>query len=215
MADLGSAAVGTANALGSVGGHSIHKKKEERRRAASARPARKGRSRSPGDEPPKGRATVVDRVVRAPIYIEPGKEPEGVKSNAERVFDYLAHIERVINDHADIIEAADAEEDVVRDRMDLQALDMANMKSVIAKADADSKAILEYNDGKLKEDMAASFQKVWDFLSQNNTGIAQMFSEADAAVAKLGAALEEELAAGPRTPDLVIAELLEPAQQQS
>ena len=96
MADLGSAAVGTAGALSSVVGHSFHK--DKKRRAASARPARKGRSRSPGDEPEKGHAVTVERASKAPIFIDPGHTPDGVKSNAERVFDYLAHIEKVIND---------------------------------------------------------------------------------------------------------------------
>ena len=89
MADLGSAAVGTAGALSSVVGHSFHK--DKKRRAASARPARKGRSRSPGDEPEKGHAVTVERGAKAPIFIDPGHTPDGVKSNAERVFAYLAN----------------------------------------------------------------------------------------------------------------------------
>ena len=189
MADLGSAAVGTAGALSSVVGHSFHK--DKRRRAASARPARKGRSRSPGDEPQTSHAVTAERAAKAPIFVDPSNTPDGVQSNAERVFNYLAHIEKVINDHADVIEAADAEEEFLRNRLDAQALEMANMRSVIAKADADSKAVLESNDAKLKGDMEVAFQKVWDFLAQNNAGIAQMFGEADAAVAKLARGLEE------------------------
>ena len=118
MSDLGSAAVGAAGALGAAGvGHnpSMDKKK----RAASARPSRPGRSRSPDGAPRKHRTTTVDRVAKAPVYIRRGDEPIGVKSNTERIFDYLAQMERVVNDHADIIEAADAEEDFLRDRLDV------------------------------------------------------------------------------------------------
>ena len=96
MADLGSAAVGTAGALSSVVGHSFHK--DEKRRAASARPARKGRSRSPGDGPQKSHAVTAERAARAPIFIDPSNTPDGVPPNAERIFNYLAHLEKVIND---------------------------------------------------------------------------------------------------------------------
>ena len=184
MADLGSAAVGTAGALDGGGGHSTTK--ERRSRAASSRPSRKpGRSRSLEGEPRKPRSVDVERVVKAPIYIEPGKEPDGVKSNAERVFDYLAHVAAVVNGHADAMEAADTEGEILRSRIDVQAMDIANMKSIVAQSDAEAKRILEFNDGKLKKDMAFSLQKVWDFLAMNNGGIMQLFGEADAAVTKL------------------------------
>ena len=102
MADLGSAAVGTAGALGAAGvGHTTSM--DKKRRAASARPSRAGRSRSPEGAPRKHRTTNVDRVSKAPVFIEPGQEPAGVKSNAERVFDYLAQVGKVVNDHADVI----------------------------------------------------------------------------------------------------------------
>ena len=75
MAFLGSAAVGTAGALGKPVGHVPGK---DKRRASSARRAQSTpldaseRSRSPTDEQPDIQYDVAARAILAPLYVEPG-----------------------------------------------------------------------------------------------------------------------------------------------
>jgi outer membrane murein-binding lipoprotein Lpp len=78
--------------------------------------------------------------------------------------------------------------------MENQAVDIANVKAIISENDVVTKHAVEVNDAKLKESMATSVQALWDFLAQNNAGISQMFHEADAAMTKLAAAIEESKA---------------------
>jgi hypothetical protein len=162
---------------------------------------RSGRSRSPeGDRKARApaadraRAPAADRASQAPVFIEPGTEGTGVKPNAQRVFDYLAHIHGVINDHADVLDSRDVTEEILRGRLDSQATDLANLKAIIAQADEDLKrvvGIMEANDEKLKASFAQSTQDIWEFLYRNNTGIRELFAEADASVKHLKGFMEE------------------------
>ena len=198
MSVLGSAAAGAAQALGETGvGHPPGI--EMKRRSASEGGRRTtGRSRSPGGRPLRGgegtRAPTAECASAAPVFIEPGTEGHGIKSNAHRVFDYLAHLEKILNDHASALDTLDVGEELLRGRMEVQATDVANVKAIISTNDAEFKRSLERNDTKLKESVAMSVQALWDFLTQNNAGISQLFCEADAAMAKLVATVEESKA---------------------
>ena len=92
------------------------------------------RSRSPGHAA-RARAPAADRASIAPVFIEPGTEASGVRPNTQRVFDYLAHLEKIINDHADAIDSRDVTEEILRGRIDNQLIDIANMKAIIAQND--------------------------------------------------------------------------------
>ena len=115
MLDLGSAAVMTAGAQQDAGvGHPPGKQK---RRASSEKP-RKTTSRS---RPPEGgsrgvRAAAAERVSAAPVYVEPGTEGGSMgldgrhRVNSKQVSQYLSQLERVMNDHADVLDNRDITE---------------------------------------------------------------------------------------------------------
>ena len=107
------------------------------------------------------------------------------------MFDYLAHLGKVVNDHADQLDNWDVSEELLRRRVDTQAMEIANVKAIFSKANEDMKHDLERNDAKLKEVMESSLKGVWDFLAQNNSGIQHLFSEADASFARLKKNVEE------------------------
>ena len=107
----------------------------------------------------------------------------------------MAHLEKVINDHADMLENHDVSEEIIRGRVDNMAVDVANSKAIIAQAGENNKKPLEENDAMLKESMATSIQALWDFFAQNNAGIAKMFQNADAALVKLAVSVEASKAA--------------------
>ena len=96
-----------------------------------------------------------------------------------------------MNDHADVLDNRDVTEELLRRRIEAQALKIANVKAIISKSDADSNHVIEMNDANVKEVMETSFKAVLDFLAQNNGGIKQFFLEADASFAKLKKSIED------------------------
>ena len=68
------------------------------------------RSRSPTVEPPDIQIDVAARAILAPLYVEPGAAGDELgiegrhRSNMGKLFDYLAHVERVTNENADLID---------------------------------------------------------------------------------------------------------------
>ena len=177
MSNVGSAAVGTADApVKGMKGH---------RQSASVGPRRR-RSRSPPTTDTEHRVPAAEKMARAPVFVTPGsaQDVEGMRSNTERVFEYLPHIEQVVNDHADALDAAEIAGDSLRARVEQQALEIAHVKAVLAK-----------NDEAIKTDMVSAIKGVWDFLEKNNTGIRHMFQEAEDAVVRLGVQAEEAKAA--------------------
>ena len=194
MAFLGSAAVGTAGALGRPGGHVPGK---EKRRASSARRARSKpkeaseRSRSPTDEQPDIQIDVAARAILAPLYVEPGSAGDELgiegrhRSNMGKLFDYLAHVERVTNENADLLDGLSYESRVLKRADRNHALETQSIKIAMVDAGEELKqvaGIVEANDAKLKEDMASSVRGLWEFLEANNGGIMNMFQVADASV---------------------------------
>ena len=160
MADLGSAAVGPAGAPTRL-----------RRKTASLGPRR--RSRSPLGDGDEQRVPTAEKAAKAPVYVEPGSSDDtaGIRSNAQRVFEYLSHIEHVLNDHAEALDAADAVGDDTRRRAKKSDLEMAHMKEVVMRTDIATKQSIEENDVRLKHDTATAIQGVWEFLEKNNAGI--------------------------------------------
>ena len=162
------------------------------RRASSEKTRKtKSRSRSPGDGSRGVRAAAAEKVAAAPVYVDPGAEGDSMgvegrhRHNAKQIFQYLSQLERVMNDHADVLNDRDVTEELLRRRLDSQAMEIAHVKAIISKADAETKQAIEMNDAKLKEAMETSLKAVWDFLAQNNAGIQQLFTEADASFSRL------------------------------
>ena len=180
---------------------------------------RSGRSRSPEGDPrarapaaDRARAPAADRASQSPVFIEPGTEGAGVKPNAQRVFDYLAHLHEVINDHADVLDSRDVTEEILRGRLDGQAQDLANLKAILVQADEDHKRIvvaMEANDEKLKASFAQATQDLSQFLERNNVGIMKLFAEADASVKHLKGFMEEAVK------DMAAARSLQPSSVAS
>ena len=180
MVVLGSAAAGSAQALDAAGvapevdsttgagmGHPPGIDKTRRSQSEGGR----YRSRSPGGRPYRRgegtRTPSAECAATAPVFIEPGTEEAGVKSNAHRVFDYLAHLEKVVNEHAGLLDNLDVGEELLRGHLDNQPIDVANAKAIIEGNDAEFKRALEFNGAKLKENMATSVQALWDFLAHD------------------------------------------------
>ena len=114
---LGSAAAGAAGALDGVSDHNTGKVK---RRASSARRAATksaqalDRSRPPDkDDPPDVQKEVAERVMVAPLCVEPGAEVDtmGVEGrhrhNMQKLSGYMAQVEKVLNEHGGSSDAAD------------------------------------------------------------------------------------------------------------
>ena len=74
---------------------------------------RRRRSRSPLDGADR-QVPNAEKAVKAPVYVEPGSEndTEGMRSNARRVFEYLPHVEQVLNDHADVLNSSEDAQDI-------------------------------------------------------------------------------------------------------
>jgi hypothetical protein len=105
----------------------------------------------------------------APAYVEPGTEGDtlGVegrhRANMQRIFAYMAHLEKVVNNHADIADDTSHENGVMEKASREQMLEIKTMKNEIIKADAEMKGVIEANDAVVKANAAASFQRVWTF----------------------------------------------------
>ena len=74
------------------------------------------RSRSPErDNPQTAPVEVTERVIPAPIYVEPGADGDklGVaerdRKNVQKLFTYLNHVAKVVNVHADTLDYDDQE----------------------------------------------------------------------------------------------------------
>ena len=218
---LGSAASVDAGALGGADDHHIGKVK---RRASSARRAAakplkdEDRSRSPERGQPDRRAEVAERAILAPLYVEPGSDGDAMgvegrhRHNMQKMFGFMAHVEKVLNNHADYIDGVEFEQRAFKRASREQALETKSLESRVVKADREFQrvyGIAEVDHLKLKEDVVTSVAAVWEFLSQNNCGIMQLFQEADAAVKKVKLQTEETLK------DMVAAQLLQPSSVAS
>jgi hypothetical protein len=194
---LGSAAVGAAAALVGAGGHSPAK---EKRRASSARRAAskpgnpEDRSRSPGDSEPDKKSEVVERAILAPQYIEPGTEGDALgvegrhRHNMQKLFGYLAHMEKVVNDHAAQLDGVIFEQRSSKRSTRKTALEFKAFKAGLVQTNEECQIlanVVEANDCKLKMDFAESMKGIWGFLETNNVGIMGLFQEADAALNKV------------------------------
>ena len=175
-----------------------HPPGKQKRRASSARPRQTtSRSRSPEGASRGVRAAAAERVSAAPVYVEPGTDGDSMglegrhRVNSKTVFQYMSQLAQVMNDHADVLNDRDVTEELLRRRLEEQALEIANVKSIISKSDAESKHAIEMNDANVKEVMETSFKAVWDFLAQNNGGIKQLFLEADESFGKLKKSFED------------------------
>ena len=162
----------------------------------------KTRSRSPDKaEAAEVRAEKAERSMLAPVYVEPGQDGDSLgiegrhRHNMEKIFGYLEHIAKVVNDHAEDLDEVDFERRLARRTSQAQAEELTALKDTIAKTDTENKAILEKNDANLKGVVENALKGVWDFLSQNNQGIQQLFSEADASFTKLVKNIAEAKAA--------------------
>jgi hypothetical protein len=145
------------------------------------------RSRSPQEDNAGKPVPSAEKATEAPVFVEPGSEGDvaGVLPNSQRVFEYLAHLEQVVNDHAELLNASDAAGDSLRRRVEQQSLETAHVKEVVTRADGVTKQAIEEQDHRLRQDTAKEIHGVWEFLTNNNAGIRQLFNEADNAVAKL------------------------------
>ena len=194
---LGSAASVDAVAPGGASAHDTGKAKKHfvgklRRRASSARRAGQkpdpgDRSRSPGRDTPDAQVEVAARSIVAPYYVEPGTDGDllGVegrhRNNMQKLFGYLAHLETVVNDHADIVDGLVAEQEGLVSSVRNLAADMKFTKNQLARTEGECKLltdIVEANDLKLKMDFEKAIQGVWGFLEANNGGIMKLFEEA-------------------------------------
>ena len=68
----------------------------------------------------------------------------------KQVFQYLSQLERVMNDHADVLNDRDITEELLRRRLDGQELEIAKMKAIVSRADAETKQSIEKNDALLQ-----------------------------------------------------------------
>ena len=103
------------------------------------------------------------------------------RHNMVAMFQYMASLERVVNDHADAIDGGGSSALGLRRRVEGKVLEMESvkfdiesMKVAISKTDDDAKlmaGIIDSNDGELKEDVAQSVQRLWGFLEANHLGI--------------------------------------------
>ena len=145
------------------------------------------RSRSPQEDNAGKPVPSAEKATKAPVFVEPGSEGDvaGVLPNSQRVFEYLAHLEQVVNDHAELLNASDAAGDSLRRKVEQQSLETAHVKEVVTRADGVTKQAIEEHDHRLRQDTAKEIHGVWEFLTNNNAGIRQLFNEADNAVAKL------------------------------
>ena len=137
-----------------------HTPGKQKRRASSARPRQTtSRSRSPEGVSRGVRAAAAERVSAAPVYVEPGTDGDSMglegrhRVNSKTVFQNLAQLASVVNDHADVLDNRDVTEELLRRRIEAQALEIASVKAIVSKADAEAKLAIEQNDAKLKETM--------------------------------------------------------------
>ena len=137
MTLLGSAAAGAAGALGEAGvGHATSKGK---RRASSARRAaekrHEDRSRSPGTPRADIRTAVAERAINAPIYVEPGADGDELgiegrhRNNMQNMFGFMAHVQKVLNGHAGLIDGGDFELRSSKRAAREQALDIKSLSN--------------------------------------------------------------------------------------
>ena len=189
-----------------------HTPGKQKRRASSARPRQTtSRSRSPEGVSRGVRAAAAERVSAAPVYVEPGTDGDSMglegrhRVNSKTVFQYLAQLASVVNDHADVLDNRDVTEELLRRRIEAQALEIASVKAIVSKADAEAKLAIEQNDAKLKETMEISFNGVWEFLTKNNAGIRQIFLEADENFGNLKKSFEDAKADEANRPSSVAA----------
>ena len=186
---LGSAAAGAAAAHGGAGGHSTGKMKgrASSARGASPKPSEASdRSRSPNDTQPDIKAEVSERVMVAPICVEPGAEGDAMgvegrhRHNMQKLFGYLTHMEKVVNDHAEHLDAVAFEQSPGRRSNRELALEIKVVRAGLSKSEEEAKiiaGIVGANDDKRKSDLAASSQGIWNFLEANNIGIMELFQE--------------------------------------
>ena len=123
-----------------------HPPGKQKRRASSEKPRKTtSRSRSPEGGSRGVRAAAAERVSAAPVYVEPGTDGDSMglegrhRVNSKTVFQYMSQLARVMNDHADVLNDRDVTEELLRRRLEEQALEIANVKSIISKSDAESK----------------------------------------------------------------------------
>ena len=128
-------------------------------------------------------AEVAARSILAPQYIEPGADGDALgvegrhRHNMQKLFGYLAHMEKVANDHADHIDGMAFEHCGFKRSMRDMAMGVKSAKSQLVQSDDEFKllaGIVEANDTKLKLDFAASVQGIWGFLEANNVGIMKL-----------------------------------------
>jgi hypothetical protein len=112
----------------------------------------------------------------APAYIEPGLAGDELsiearqRHNMQKLFGFMHVVEKVLNNHADVVDGLDFGSRASKRAGREQSLEVKLTQSDIVKV----AGIIEANDGKLKEDVAQGVQKLWGFLEANNVGISQL-----------------------------------------
>ena len=123
------------------------------------------------------------------------------RHNMVAMFQYMANMERVINDQADAIDGGGSSALSLRHRVEGQVLEMESvkfdiesMKVAIATLDEDASlmaGIIEANDDKFTEDVAQGVEELWSCLDADNHGVLQFFQDPDASMKKLQLKTEE------------------------
>ena len=159
---LGSAASVDAVALGGADGHSLGKAKRRAssERRAAAKPVQGAdRSRSPERETQTDvRAEVAERAMLAPLYVEPGGDGDTMgiegrhRNNMAKLFGFVDHAAKILNNHADILDNHDCEHRVFKRFIRDQSLEIKAMKNSLIKSDEETKRIVEANDAMLKDE---------------------------------------------------------------
>ena len=102
------------------------------------------------------------RAILAPLYVEPGAAGDELsvegrhKHNLSKLFDYLAHMERVTNENADILDVLSLEGRVAKRADYDRGLEIQSIKIAMVDSGNELKtvaSIVEANDAKLTEDM--------------------------------------------------------------
>jgi hypothetical protein len=184
----------------------MEKGKDKGKRRASSERRHKwpdDRSRSPDPLQADIRIEVAERAINAPVFVEPGLDGDelGVegrhRNNMLSLFGFVEHVEKVLNNHADLLDGTDLELRVQRRSARAQALEvkalkaeaeeMNGMKKHLDKTEEEMKQILIM----MEASVAQSNTGIWDFPQANDEGVMMMSTDADAAVNKLNRLVEE------------------------
>ena len=124
------------------------------------------RSRSPGLAQPAGSQETAERAMVAPVYVEPGAAGDSLgveerhRTNVRRLFLYMTHVEKLVNNHAEILDEVSRDSRAAQKTARAAALETKTMKNDIRKADHELKDVMENNDAMVKAHTVASLQQI-------------------------------------------------------